>query len=182
MTRSRASCQGRTFTSATLWQVVKPLVRQVQNENAVLVVDDIIAHKPHTDASELIGWHYDHTTGTSVKGINFLTTLYCTDDGSLPVAFALVEKAKEFTDKKDLLSRSRNALHAVGTLSLEHGKARQVWLEQVLSRFCWSSRSLRTKTKAGASCIWSRATGRWTATRSWASTKNGGRSKSTTSP
>jgi hypothetical protein len=48
----------------------------------------------------LIGWHYDHTTGKSVKGINFVTTLYCTGDVSLPVAFALVEKDKEFTDKK----------------------------------------------------------------------------------
>jgi len=90
----------RTFTSADLWRIVKPLVRQVQSEGAVLVIDDSIAHKPHTDASELIGWHYDHTTGTSVKGINFLTTLYCTEDVSLPVAFALVEKDQEFTDKK----------------------------------------------------------------------------------
>ena len=90
----------RTFTSANLWQIVKPLVRQVQNVNAVLVIDDSIAYKPHTDPSELIGWHYDHTTGTSVKGINFVTTLYCTDDVSLPVAFALVEKDEEFLDKK----------------------------------------------------------------------------------
>ena len=90
----------RTFTSANLWQIVKPLVRQVQNGDAVLVIDDSIAHKPHTDPSELIGWHYDHTTGTSVKGINFLTTLYCVDDVSLPVAFALVEKDEQFTDKK----------------------------------------------------------------------------------
>jgi hypothetical protein len=87
-------------------EIVKPLVRQVQNENAVLVIDDSISHKPHTDPSELIGWHYDHTTGTSVgcscsvKGINFLTTLYCVGDVSLPVAFALVEKDEEFTDKK----------------------------------------------------------------------------------
>jgi hypothetical protein len=90
----------RTFTSANLWQVVKPLVRQVQSEDAALVIDDSIAHKPHTDPSELIAWHYDHTTGTSVKGINFLTTLYCTKEVSLPVAFALVEKDEEFTDKK----------------------------------------------------------------------------------
>lgn len=90
----------RPYTSANLWQIVKPLVRKVQNENAVLVIDDSIAHKPHTDPSELIGWHYDHTTGTSVKGINFLTTLYCTGNVSLPVAFALVEKDEEFTDKK----------------------------------------------------------------------------------
>lgn len=90
----------RPYTSANLWQIVKPLVRQVQNERAVLVMDDSIAHKPHTDPSELIGWHYDHTSGTSVKGINFLTTLYCTGEVSLPIAFALVEKDEEFTDKK----------------------------------------------------------------------------------
>ena len=90
----------KPYTSANLWQIVKPLVRQVQSENAVLVLDDSIVHKPHTDPSELIGWHYDHTTGTSVKGINFLTTLYCTSEVSLPVAFALVEKDEEFTDKK----------------------------------------------------------------------------------
>ena len=88
------------MTSQNLWQIVKPLVRQVQNDRAVLVIDDSIAHKPHTDPSELIGWHYDHSTGTSVKGINFLTTLYCVDEVSLPVAFALVEKDEEFTDKK----------------------------------------------------------------------------------
>ncbi len=91
---------GEAMTSQNLWQIVKPLVRQVQNNKAVLVIDDSIAHKPHTDPSELIGWHYDHTTGTSIKGINFLTTLYCVDDVSLPVAFALVEKDEEFTDKK----------------------------------------------------------------------------------
>ncbi len=101
----------RPYTSANLWQIVKPLVRKVQNKNAVLVIDDSIAHKPHTDTSELIGWHYDHTTGTSVKGINFLTTLYCTRSGtgdvSLPVAFALVEKDEEFTDKKTGKSKRR---------------------------------------------------------------------------
>lgn len=45
----------QTFTSTDLWRIVKPLVRQVQNEEAVLVIDDSIAHKPHTDASELVG-------------------------------------------------------------------------------------------------------------------------------
>jgi len=175
----------------------------VQGEDAVLVIDDSIAHKPHTDPSELIGWHYDHTSGTSVKGINFLTTLYCarsgTEDVSLPVAFALVEKDEEFTDKKtgktkrrattsknehyrsmlracvkngmpfryvlnDVwfaaadnmklikteldkdfvmpLKSNRNVAlseqdkkdgryQAVGTLALEHGQAREVYLEQV---------------------------------------------------
>lgn len=97
----------RTFTSANLWQIVKPLVRRVQSEEAVLVIDDSIVHKPHTDPSELIGWHYDHTTGTSVKGINFVTTLYCTEEVSLPVAFALVEKDEPFTDKKTGQTKKR---------------------------------------------------------------------------
>ena len=188
----------RTFTSANLWQIVKPLVRQVQSDAAVLVIDDSIVHKPHTDASELIGWHYDHATGTSVKGINFLTTLYCVNEVSLPVAFALVEKDEEFTDKmgktkqrasvsknehyramlkacvknqmpfryvlndvwfaaadnmkliktelnKDFVmplktnrkvalcerDKKENRFQAIETLTLEHGKAREVYLEQV---------------------------------------------------
>jgi hypothetical protein len=91
---------GPQMTSANLCQVVKPLVRQVQNEDAVLIIDDSIIHKPHTDEGDLVSWHYDHTQGKSVKGINFVTTLYCTGGVSLPVAFALVEKDEEFTDKK----------------------------------------------------------------------------------
>ena len=190
---------GQQLTSAHLWQVVKPLVRQVQNPNAVLVIDDSLVHKPHTDQSELVAWHYDHTTGTQVKGINFVTTLYCTEDVSLPVAFALVEKSEQFTDPKTgqikhratisknqhyqnmlkncvrnqvpfryvlndvwfsaadnmklikaelgkdfvmpLKSNRKVALsgqdkkdglyQAVETLSLEHGQAQEVWLEQV---------------------------------------------------
>lgn len=90
----------KPYTSANLWQIVKPLVRQVQSENAVLVIDDSIVPKPYTDENELISWHYDHTTSTNVKGINFLTTLYCTNEVSLPVAFTLVEKDEAFTDTK----------------------------------------------------------------------------------
>ena len=65
------------MTSQNLWQIVKPLVRQVQNEEAVLVVDDSIVHKPHTDENDPICWHYDHATEQTVKGINFVTALYC---------------------------------------------------------------------------------------------------------
>jgi hypothetical protein len=67
-----------TFTSAHLWRMVKPLVRQVQNEDAVLIVDDSIQAKPHTDESELNCWHWDHTVGRSVKGLNLLSVLYQT--------------------------------------------------------------------------------------------------------
>ncbi len=91
---------GRDFTSADLWLLVKPLVRQVQSEDAVLVIDDSIEAKPYTDESELICWHWDHVEGRSVKGINLLTTLYHSQSVSVPVAFELVKKPDFVTDKK----------------------------------------------------------------------------------
>lgn len=91
---------GRDFSSADLWQFVKPLVRKVQSDDAVLVIDDSIEAKPYTDESELICWHWDHTVGRSVKGINLLTTLYYSQGVSLPVAFELVTKPDFVTVKK----------------------------------------------------------------------------------
>jgi hypothetical protein len=91
---------GQTMTSAHLWQMVKPLVRQVQKSDAVLIIDDSIEEKPYTDENELVCWHYNHSKESLVKGINFLTTLYQTGDVSLPVAFALVTKPLTVIDKK----------------------------------------------------------------------------------
>jgi len=91
---------GRDFTSADLWLLVKPLVRQVQQEEAVLVIDDSIEAKPYTDESQLICWHWDHVQGRSVKGINLLSALYHSQGVSLPVAFELVKKPDFVTDKK----------------------------------------------------------------------------------
>jgi len=91
---------GSDFTSADLWHLVKPLVRQIQQEEAVLIVDDSIEEKPYTDESELICWHWDHCLGRSVKGVNFLTCLYKTHEVALPVAFQLIRKSAWATDKK----------------------------------------------------------------------------------
>ncbi len=45
---------GEAMTSQHLWQIVKPLVRQAQKEDAVLIVDDSIVQKPHTDENDLM--------------------------------------------------------------------------------------------------------------------------------
>jgi hypothetical protein len=87
-------------TSADLWQLVKPLVRQVQREDGVLIIDDSIEEKPYSDESELICWHWDHSLGRSVKGINLLTCLYYSQEVALPVAFELVQKPDFVPDKK----------------------------------------------------------------------------------
>ncbi len=90
----------KDFTSADLWHLVKPLVRQTQNADAVLIVDDSIEEKPYTDESALICWHWDHCLGRSVKGVNFLTCLYRTQEVALPVAFQLIQKSEWTKDKK----------------------------------------------------------------------------------
>jgi hypothetical protein len=87
-------------TGKDLWLTVKPFVRQVQAEDGVIIVDDSIAEKPHTDENDIICWHYDHTQGRSIKGINFITALYHVGDVSLPVNYHLVEKTENYTDKK----------------------------------------------------------------------------------
>ena len=97
-------------TSAALWQLVKPLVRQVEREDGVIIIDDSIEEKPSTDENELVSWHYDHSTDRTVKGINFLTALYHAGEVSLPVAFDLVTKEVEYFDPKQRKQRRKSAL------------------------------------------------------------------------
>ena len=40
------------FDSKTLWQLVKPMVRAIEDDAAVLVFDDTIEDKPYTDEDE----------------------------------------------------------------------------------------------------------------------------------
>ena len=82
------------------WKFIKPTVRKIQSEDGVLSFDDSISEKPFTDENDIICWHYDHSKGRNVKGINFLTALYEAGGISLPVNFELIEKTVYYTDKK----------------------------------------------------------------------------------
>lgn len=86
------------YDSKTLWQQVKKAVREVEREDGVLIFDDTIQEKPYTDENELVCWHFDHTQGRSVKGINVLNCLYHAGGVSLPVAFELVRKPHLYSD------------------------------------------------------------------------------------
>ena len=88
------------FDSKTLWQYTKPVVRKVEQEDGVLIVDDTIQEKLYSDENNLIAWHFDHTFGRSVKGINLLNFVYHVGDISLPVAYQLIEKPIQYTDLK----------------------------------------------------------------------------------
>lgn len=88
------------LTSKSWWQLVKPFVRQIERPDGVMLIDDTIVEKPHTDENEIICWHYDHAKGRNVKGLNLLTTLYSTQEVALPVAFEIVAKTETYVDPK----------------------------------------------------------------------------------
>jgi hypothetical protein len=98
------------WTSAALWRVVKRFVRQIEGADGVLILDDSIAEKPYTDENDIICWHYDHTSGGVVKGINFMTALYHRQEISLPVGFALIAKTEEYVDAKTGENKRRSPI------------------------------------------------------------------------
>lgn len=90
--------------SKELWLAAKPLVRRYESEDGCLIFDDMIIEKPHTDESELVCWHFDHTKNRAVKGINLLTAFYHSQAENeplplrVPVAFETVRKPLWFCD------------------------------------------------------------------------------------
>lgn len=97
-------------TSADLWQIVKPLLRKIESEDGVLLLDDSIEEKPYTDENELICWHWDHSKDRNVKGINFLTAFYATEKMNLPVSFDLVTKTEVYEDPKTGKQKRRSTM------------------------------------------------------------------------
>ena len=97
-------------TSADLWKIVKPFVRRIQNDEAAMIVDDSISEKPYTDENDIVCWHYDHSHQRTIKGINFLTSLYHSHGVSLPIGFALVAKTEHYIDPKDSKAKRRSPI------------------------------------------------------------------------
>ena len=106
--RIRRFLAGSLRTSADRWQRVKPHVRAIQREDGVLILDDSIAEKPYTDENDIICWHYSHSHGKMVKGVNFLTALYHSQDISFPVGVTLIAKTEHYVDKKDGKQKRRS--------------------------------------------------------------------------
>jgi hypothetical protein len=99
---------GPQKTSKDLWCMVKSKVRKIEQTDGLMILDDSIEEKPYTDENEIVCWHYDHSKGRSVKGINFITTLYYAQEISLPVAFEIVHKTEKYIDKKTSKEKRRS--------------------------------------------------------------------------
>lgn len=91
---------GREFSSVDLWRLVKPLIGEIEGKDGVVIVDDSIEEKPSTDENEIVCWHFDHSKGHAVKGINFVTTRYQRGDMALPVTYELVRKTEVDIDPR----------------------------------------------------------------------------------
>ena len=87
------------------WQVIKPVVRQVEQADGAILVDDTLEEKPYSDESELVSYHYDHTQGRSIKGINLINFVYhvtrpAGEKISIPVSYEVVTKPEVYQDPK----------------------------------------------------------------------------------
>jgi hypothetical protein len=85
-----------------LWNSAKQFLRDYENEkDGCLVVDDTLLNKPYTKESDTVCYHFDHTVGRSVKGINLLNFLYTDKSGvSIPVAYEIITKSEKVKNKK----------------------------------------------------------------------------------
>ena len=90
----------REYTSKDLWLQVKTLVRKIETADGVLIMDDTIEEKLYTDENDIICYHFDHTFGRTVKGVNMMSILYHNQQKTIPVSFEVVKKTKWTIDKK----------------------------------------------------------------------------------
>ena len=80
------------FTSKELWKRVKKTVREIESEDGCLIFDDTVQEKKWTDESDIMCWHFDHTVGKSVRGINMLNAVYYSKGVSIPLSFEIIKK------------------------------------------------------------------------------------------
>jgi len=88
------------FNSKDLWKLIKPTIREIENDNGIVAIDDTIEEKPYTEENEIVNWYHDHTKGRAVKGINIISALYINDKGKIPLNFSIVKKTKKIYDEK----------------------------------------------------------------------------------
>ncbi|MEM7106570.1 MAG: transposase [Bacteroidota bacterium] len=105
----------RKFTQKDFWKMVKPIIRKIESEDAILAIDDTIEEKPHSTENDIICWHWDHSKNSNVKGINILNFLYQSslEDGQdicIPTAFEVIEKTEQYHDVKSGKVKRRSSI------------------------------------------------------------------------
>ena len=74
------------------WKIIKPTLREIQEDNASIALDDFLLEKPHSQENSTIGFYYDHKTGKTIKGTNIVDAAYITSKARIPLDFEVVLK------------------------------------------------------------------------------------------
>jgi len=110
-----------------LWSFIKPFLRSVEKDDSVIIVDDTIFEKPYTDISEINTYHYDHSKGKSVIGINAVNLIHETGGVSLPLSMSIIHKDKiviEQGKEKRKSSKTKNELFQEQFLQTIHNEVK----------------------------------------------------------
>lgn len=130
------------YTSRELWQLIKPKVRQIESaEEGIIIFDDTIIEKPHTDENEIVCWHLGdgrspyHSKGRNVKGVAILNCLYQAGGHTLPIAFEIVRKNILYIDEKTQTLRRKSEVTKNELLKrmLKHCRQNQLKYKYVLT-------------------------------------------------
>ena len=135
------------FDSRSLWQQGKVKAQEISQSQylKVLSIDDSIMAKPHTKENALNCWHFDHCSGRSIKGVQFLTALFNTQDINVPVMVELIKK-ETFTINKKTGKQKRKSKISKNELfrSMISQSCSQLHIDYVLAD-SWFSSSLNFK-------------------------------------
>lgn len=133
------------YDSKFVWSANKTSVRQAENPNGVLILDNSICHKPHSKLSEIICYHYDHSEGRTVKGVNLLTAMIKYDDVSFPIGFEVVKKdqigfRKNKKDKDQMYRYSRYTLNELARSLVQQALYNHVRFQYILGDSWFASK------------------------------------------
>lgn len=96
--------------SKELWEYVKPTLRSHQQSDGVLILDDFIEEKPYTDENDVVCWHYSHSKGHTLKGINVLSCMVAYDKVSLPIGYETIKKELQYCDIETKKLRRKSSI------------------------------------------------------------------------
>lgn len=100
------------FDSKTIWKAVKSQIRKIESSEGILIIDDSVGEKPHMDENSIVTYHYDHSQGKIIKGINFMSCCYETswegESVCLPLQVEVIAKTEPHLDKKSGKIRYRS--------------------------------------------------------------------------
>ncbi len=79
-----------------MWKSIKPFLRDYENEdNACIIIDDMLMHKPWSKVNDVVCWHYDHVSQKMQKGILMLNFHYTDATGiSIPLGYEIITKTE----------------------------------------------------------------------------------------